>query len=77
MRDTRLSCGCGFCHGEGHTEEGIWDCQACDGTGIGDDVVRDACRTLVAAAMGIQVFDVQPSAVNRFWLALPVQGGTP
>lgn len=64
---TRLEHGCITCDATGHTAQGVWDCPQCLGTGVGDTEVREACRTIIAAARQIDLIDVSEANVHAFW----------
>lgn len=64
---TRLEHGCEECGATGHTAQGMWDCEECLGTGVGDVEVREACRTIIAAARQIAWKAVREAEIHAFW----------
>ena len=70
IEHTTLNHACDACDGTGHSENGMWDCGQCIGTGIGDEQVREACRTLSGAYRGIARHRVTDAEVHSFWRAM-------
>ncbi len=65
---TRREADCIQCGATGHSLHGIWDCELCEGTGIADKTVRNACVTIIAAGRQVPRNRVTEAEVNRFWV---------